>query len=110
MSQQALNLRRSVQIVRRHRILVAVAAVLGILAGGAYAKLYPPMMTSTALVVLPQPAQSAQGNVDEGTGIDPFTATQEVIAASTRVLSGACPMSAHLFRSSSFARKFRSEA
>ncbi len=91
MSQQALNLRRSVQIVRRHRILVAVAAVLGILAGGAYAKLYPPMMTSTALVVLPQPAQSAQGNVDEGTGIDPFTATQEVIAASTRVLSGALP-------------------
>lgn len=91
MSQQGLNLRRSVQIVRRHRILVAVAAVLGILAGGAYAKLYPPMMTSTALVVLPQPAQSAQENVDQGTGIDPYTATQEVIAASTQVLLGALP-------------------
>ena len=53
MSQQALDLRRSVQIVRRHRILVASAAVLGILAGGAYAKLNPPMLTSTALVVAP---------------------------------------------------------
>jgi capsular polysaccharide biosynthesis protein len=91
MSQQALNLRRSVQIVRRHRILVAVAAVLGILAGGAYAKLYPPMMTSTALVVLPQGAQSAQENVNVGTGIDPYTATQEVIAGSTWVLSDALP-------------------
>jgi capsular polysaccharide biosynthesis protein len=91
MSQQALNLRRSVQIVRRHRILVAAAAVLGILAGGAYAKLYPPMMTSTALVVLPQPAQSGQQNVNTGTGIDPYTATQEVIADSTQVLSDALP-------------------
>jgi len=91
MSQQALNLHRSVQIMRRHRILMVVAAVLGILAGGAYAKLYPPMMTSTALVVLPQPAQSAQGEINDGTGIDPFTATQEVIAGSTQVLSDALP-------------------
>ena len=33
---------------------------LGILAGGAYAVLHPPMLTSTALVVLPQSAQAAQ--------------------------------------------------
>ncbi len=91
MSQQGLSLRRTLQIVRRHRILVAVAAILGILAGGAYAKLYPPMMTSTALVVLPQPAQSAQQAANGGTGIDPVTATQEVIAASSRVLSDALP-------------------
>jgi capsular polysaccharide biosynthesis protein len=89
MSQQALDLRRSVQILRRHRILVAVAAVLGILAGGAYAKLHPPMMTSTALVVLPQNAQSPQ--VIANGGLDAYTATQEVIAGSNRVLSDALP-------------------
>ena len=60
MSQQALDLRRSIQIVRRHKILVGVVVALGILAGGAYAELHPPMLTSTALVVLPQSAQSAQ--------------------------------------------------
>ena len=91
MSQQALNLRRSLQIVRRHRILVAIAVVLGILAGAAYGHLDPPKMTSTALVVLPQPAQSAQQNADAGTGPDPYTATEEVIAGSTTVLSDALP-------------------
>jgi capsular polysaccharide biosynthesis protein len=91
MSQQALNLRRSVQIVLRHRVLMAVAIILGILVGAAYGKLDPPKMTSTALVVLPQPAQSAQANADAGTGTDPYTATEEVIAGSTRVLSGALP-------------------
>jgi capsular polysaccharide biosynthesis protein len=91
MSQQALNLRRSVQIVRRHRVLVAVAIILGILVGAAYGKLDPPKMTSTALVVLPQPAQSTQGNANAGTGTDPYTATEEIIAGSTRVLSAALP-------------------
>jgi capsular polysaccharide biosynthesis protein len=91
MTQQGLNLRRSVQIVRRHKILVIVAAVLGILAGAAYGHLNPPKMTSTALVVLPQPAQSSQQNVGTGTGIDPYTATQEVIAGSSVVLTDALP-------------------
>jgi capsular polysaccharide biosynthesis protein len=91
MTQQGLNLRRSVQIVRRHRILVIVAAVLGILAGAAYGHLNPPKMTSTALVVLPQPAQSSQQNVGTGTGLDPYTATQEVIAGSSMVLTDALP-------------------
>ncbi len=89
MSQQPLDLRRSMQILWRHRILVVGAAVLGILAGGAYAKLHPPMMTSTALVVLPQNAQSAQ--VTANGGADPYTATQEVIAGSNQVLLGALP-------------------
>ena len=39
MSQQALDLRRSTQIVRRHKILVGIVVILGILAGGAYAVL-----------------------------------------------------------------------
>ena len=59
MSQQGLDLRRSTQIIRRHKILVGIVVALGILIGGAYATLYPPMMTSTALVVLPQSATAS---------------------------------------------------
>jgi capsular polysaccharide biosynthesis protein len=93
MSQQALDLRRSVQIVRRHRLLVGIMAALGLLVGGAYAVLYPPMVTSTALVVLPQSGQAAlNGAAEAGNGVpDPYTATQEVIAKSNPVLLGALP-------------------
>ena len=59
MSEQALNVRRPVQIVRRHRILVAIVTALGLLMGVAYSVLTPPMLTSTALVVLPEVVQSA---------------------------------------------------
>ncbi len=89
MSQQGLDLRRSVQILWRRKILVGVVVALGIVAGAAYAKLNPPMLTSTALVVLPQNAQSAQAAAN-GT-LDPYTATQEVIAGSTKVLTDALP-------------------
>jgi capsular polysaccharide biosynthesis protein len=95
MSEQALDLRRSAQIVRRHKVLVGAVTALGILAGSAYGALKPPMLTSTALVVLPQStqsAQAAQGAVaGSTTATNPFTATQEVIAGSTEVLSGALP-------------------
>ncbi|HXL93179.1 MAG TPA: Wzz/FepE/Etk N-terminal domain-containing protein [Streptosporangiaceae bacterium] len=77
MSQQALDLRRSSQIVRRHKVLVAVVAFLGILGGCGYAVLNPPKLTSTALVVLPQSA--------------PSMATQVVIAESDPVLTKALP-------------------
>jgi capsular polysaccharide biosynthesis protein len=76
-SQQVLDLRRSVQIVRRHRILVGIIAALGLLAGGGYAALNPPMFTSTALVYLPMSA--------------PSMATQVVIAESDPVVSAALP-------------------
>jgi capsular polysaccharide biosynthesis protein len=89
MSQQGVDLRRSVQIMWRHKILVGVVVLLGILAGAGYAKLYPPKLTSTALVVLPQ-NQSAQAAAATG-GIDSYTATQEVIATSTPVLTDALP-------------------
>jgi capsular polysaccharide biosynthesis protein len=89
MNQQALDLRRAVKIIWRHKILMAVALVLGVLAGGAYSYLHPPMMTSTALVVLPQNAQSAQATTNGGP--DPYTATQEVIAGSNQVLAAALP-------------------
>ena len=67
MSQQALELRRSIQIVRRHKLLVGVMVVLGLLAGGAYAAFHPPLVTSTALVLLPQTGQSRATGAN-GTG------------------------------------------
>ena len=89
MSQQALDLRRSMQIVRRHKILVGIVVALGILAGAAYAVLKPPMLTSTALVALPV-SQSVQPATSTG-GTDPFTATQEVVAGSYPGAPGALP-------------------
>jgi capsular polysaccharide biosynthesis protein len=92
MSQQVLDLRRSVQIVRRHKILLGVIMALGIAAGCAYSVLKPPMLTSTALVVLPESQNTAAaGGTAAGAGPDGYTATQEVIASSTEVLSAALP-------------------
>ena len=47
MSEQALNLRRSVHKVRRHRILIGSAIALGLVLGSAYSVQHPPMVTST---------------------------------------------------------------
>lgn len=92
MSGQALDLRRSAQIVRRHKALAGAVVGLGILAGGVYAVLEPPPLTSAALVALPQSAQSTQGEDATINGVpDPFTTTQDVIAGSSQVLAGALP-------------------
>ena len=93
MSQQALDLRRSLQIVRRHRVLVGVALALGVAAGGAYATLHPPTLTSTALILLPQSGQAATAGAQAAANgeADPYTTTQEVIAQSNPVLQGALP-------------------
>ncbi|MBV9384062.1 MAG: hypothetical protein JOY82_02715 [Streptosporangiaceae bacterium] len=90
MSQQTLDLRRSAQIVRRHKFLAGIVTALGLAAGAAYAVLSPPLLTSTALVVLPPPPQGAPIATGSGTP-DPYTATQEVIAGSNQVLSDALP-------------------
>jgi capsular polysaccharide biosynthesis protein len=90
MTQQALDLRKSAQIVRRHKVLFGIVVILGIVAGGAYARLSPPMLTSTALVALPQSPLSTEPAATAG-GTDPFTATQEVIATSYQVLVDALP-------------------
>jgi capsular polysaccharide biosynthesis protein len=87
MSQQSLDLRRSTQILRRRKVLVGMVAALGILVGAAYAVLRPPMLTSTALVVLPQAVQNTAGAAATGTGPDSYMATQVVVAGSTPVLS-----------------------
>jgi capsular polysaccharide biosynthesis protein len=92
MSQQGLDLNRSVQIVRRHRILVGVMVVIGILIGCVYAVLFPAKLTGTALVVLPQtPPAAAAAGAATGTGADGYTATQQVIAGSNVVLADALP-------------------
>jgi capsular polysaccharide biosynthesis protein len=98
MSEQALNLRRSVQIVRRHRILVCIVLALGLLAGAAYSTHKPPILSSAALVVLPQAVQNAEsavganpGSTTTGTGANSYMAAQVVIASSDPVLSGALP-------------------
>ena len=97
MSEQALNLRRSFHNVRRHRILIGSATALGLLLGSAYSVQHPPMLTSTALVVLPAAVQSAGAATGPGAGAattggpDPYMATQIWIAGSDPVLSGALP-------------------
>jgi capsular polysaccharide biosynthesis protein len=92
MSQQARGLRRPVQIVRRHKLLVGVMVALGLLGGGGYAAFHPPLVSSTALVLLPQagPAgPSSNGTSTNAPG--PFMDAQEVIAKSNAVLLGALP-------------------
>jgi len=77
MSDQQLDLRRSLQLVWRRKFVVATVTALGLLGGAGYAVRYPPMLSSRALVVLPSSAR------------DP--ATQVVIAGSDPVLSRALP-------------------
>jgi capsular polysaccharide biosynthesis protein len=90
MSQQALDLRRSIQIVRRHRVFVVVVVGLAVLGGAAYAVLKPPMVASTALIALPT-SQNSQAAATTTGGPDPFTVTQEVVAGSYQVLADALP-------------------
>ena len=84
MSQKALDLRRSMQIVRRRRLLVGIVVALGILGGVAYAVVHPVMFTSTALIALTPPVGTAQPATTSGT--DPYTATEEVVVVSNPVL------------------------
>jgi capsular polysaccharide biosynthesis protein len=91
MSEQPLDLRRSAQIVRRHKIVIAILAALGLLTGVGWTFLRPPMVTSAALVdvVLP-PSEQATGSIQAGTAsIDPALETQIVIADSSPVLESA---------------------
>jgi len=88
MNHQPLNLRRSAEIVRRYKVLVGIAVLLGALGGIGYSMLTPPMLTTQALVIIPLPK--------------PNIATQETIAGSTPVLNGALaklgsPMSIQTF-------------
>lgn len=76
MSEQALDLRGSIRIVRRHKILVATATMVGLAAGVVFTLLRPPMLASETLVVLPTSAAR-------------YITTQVVVADSDPVLTGA---------------------
>ena len=92
---------------------VGTVVALGLLAGGAYAVLKPSMVTSTALVLLSQSGQAAQSAAAAAGngGPDPYTETQEVIAKSSPVLSGALPhVRPAMSISAASATTFRSEA
>lgn len=92
MSQQAFDLRRFIQVVRRHRLLVAGVALVGVILGCAYSYLHPPQLTSTTLVVFPQSVQSSNAAAAAANGgTDTFTATLQVIATSNQVLATAFP-------------------
>jgi Chain length determinant protein len=75
MSEQSLDLRRSLQLVRRHKIVVGIFTALGLLVGVGYAAHNPPMHTSNALVALPPSVRDQ--------------ATQVVVVSSDRVLRSA---------------------
>ncbi len=77
MSEQALDVRRFVQIMRRRRMLICIVAILGLLLGAAFAVMSPPKVSSRALVALPRST--------------PSMATQVVIATSDPVLIRALP-------------------
>jgi capsular polysaccharide biosynthesis protein len=97
MSEQAKDLRNSVQIMRRHKILIGVFTTLGLLAGAASSAVRPPTLTSTAVVVLPDALQAEQaiqpgagaGAATGALGPDPYMQTQIVMASSDPVLSDA---------------------
>ena len=89
MSQKALDLQSSMQIVRRRKVLVGILIALGILGGVAYAVVKPAMLSSTTLIALTPPPNVQQTTTT--TGIDPYTATQEVVAGSNQVLLDALP-------------------
>jgi capsular polysaccharide biosynthesis protein len=75
MSQEPQDLKKSVLIIRRHKVLIGIVAGVGLLIGAGYAEVKPPEFTSTAIVSLPSSGVSI--------------ATQAVIADSIPVLSGA---------------------
>jgi capsular polysaccharide biosynthesis protein len=91
MTQEALDLRRSLRLVRRHKIIFGIFVALGLLAGAAFTVLRPPMLTSQALVVVHVP--SAEGATIEGgsaaSGPGSALATEIVIAGSDPVLGRA---------------------
>lgn len=93
MTEQPLNLRASLQEIRRRRLLIIVVAALCGIAGLAYGIAEPAKETAVALVILaPSNNGAASGNSGNtgnsgaaGSGID----TNAVIARSTPVLAAA---------------------
>jgi capsular polysaccharide biosynthesis protein len=77
MSDQALDLRRSMRLVWRHKVIFLLFVALGALAGAGYTVRYPPMLSAEATVLLPPTLKAPSSQV--------------FIAGSDRVLEGALP-------------------
>lgn len=75
MSEQALDLRKTLQFVWRRKRLVAIFAAVGLLLGSVYTAVSPPVPAGQALVILPSNIKDLQ--------------TQVVIATSDQVLQSA---------------------
>ena len=89
MSDQPLDLRKALRIIRRHKILVGVLAALGLLLGAGYAVALPPPYTSQALVVIPQSTAAEGQAATTPSGLSSGTTTQVIVAGSDRVLAAA---------------------
>jgi capsular polysaccharide biosynthesis protein len=83
MTEQPLDLKSTAEAFRRRKLTLVVLAVIGLIAGAAYAYLRPPLPSATALVLIPTSATSTTG--DSTTQIN----TQMLIATSTPVLEAA---------------------
>jgi capsular polysaccharide biosynthesis protein len=94
--EETLDLRRSVQLLRRHLLIVILAAAAGLAGGVAYAVLQPPLLTSTALVRVAAPqsgaaASSPPSATDSSASPSTTVDTLVVIASSDPVLRLALP-------------------
>lgn len=83
MSEQTVDLRSTLAILRRHRRALVGAAALGAAAGACVVLLSPPLYTSASLVLLP-PAEDASGQ-----SIERDVETEIQIASSDAVLAPA---------------------
>jgi hypothetical protein len=81
MGEQALDLRTGVALVRRHRVALAAAALLGLAGGTAVTAVRPPLYSSFSEVLLPS-AQTVQQAA-------PDPQTQAEVASSAAVLGPA---------------------
>ncbi|MEU4287742.1 Wzz/FepE/Etk N-terminal domain-containing protein [Kribbella sp. NPDC026596] len=85
MSTQQLDVKKSWRAIRRHRLIVAAVAAVGLLGGVAAGFLVPPLHTATSLVVLPPPPAA---DPEKATGTQSID-TQVFIAESEPVLKSA---------------------
>jgi capsular polysaccharide biosynthesis protein len=90
MSEQAMDLRRSVKVVKRYRIQVGALTLIGLLVGAGYAVTHPPRYTSQALVLIAESGSEA-AQAPTASGVSSQIATEAVIAESEQVLVGALP-------------------
>jgi capsular polysaccharide biosynthesis protein len=86
-SAQQLDVKKSWRAIRRHRLIVAAVAAVGLLGGIAYGLVVPAMHTATSLVVLPPPPAT---DTEKSAAAGPQSIdTQVFIAESEPVLKSA---------------------